>query len=361
MRLQTENRRKSQISNLSLDLSAGQPGLAQQAVAGAGAGAITSSWASATPKRASFAPLTGSPAGRMGHRRISSVSDSGLTSPNFAMQGQWPNSPSADAYANHRRTTLLGRSSLLEGGGVDGEEMDALRRELAVAREQLEEMKHELTETQEAREASELCVKALRTFISENSVGMAAPGSSSGGKGDSGGVGSGGSGGGGGVGARGGPASKWGFNFWKVDTSSEGAEAGAGRVRSNSNNLASPASATSSTATPGGSTPAAAAPFSKLGSLFGSRVSTATTTTTTASASASSTTSSSVTTGHMVHQEPMFNGSDTSSVAESTPEPISPASELKDRHALMFPEDEKETYEDIIMDEGHQRPGAVEF
>ena len=53
--------------------------------------------ASPTPmanKRASFVPLTGSPAARPGHRRISSVSDTTvLSAPMFGGDSGWPTSP----------------------------------------------------------------------------------------------------------------------------------------------------------------------------------------------------------------------------------------------------------------------------
>jgi hypothetical protein len=50
--------------------------------------------------------------------------------------------------------------------------MDGLRREIRTLKDDLEQTKHELQESNEAREASEMCVKALRDFIGENNVGL---------------------------------------------------------------------------------------------------------------------------------------------------------------------------------------------
>jgi hypothetical protein len=50
-------------------------------------------------------------------------------------------------------------------------ELDGLRREVRTLKDELEHVKHELSECNEAREASEMCVKALREFIEENNTG----------------------------------------------------------------------------------------------------------------------------------------------------------------------------------------------
>ncbi|KAF9078130.1 hypothetical protein BDP27DRAFT_1207431 [Rhodocollybia butyracea] len=169
MRLQTENRRQSAVIT-PLDLSRAT--------------------LSPPSKRASFTPLTGSFAGRpTGHRRISSVSDSGLqalslnlgTSPD--PHSQFLTMPNDNTNANpspisSRRMSGLfsGRSSGMsppQANDVFSEsaELQALRKEITSLRSDLEETRHELSEAVEAREASETCVTALRAFIEENNVG----------------------------------------------------------------------------------------------------------------------------------------------------------------------------------------------
>jgi hypothetical protein len=51
-------------------------------------------------------------------------------------------------------------------------ERDKLQREVQVLKTALEDTRHELTEVNEAREASETCVRTLREFIAENNVGV---------------------------------------------------------------------------------------------------------------------------------------------------------------------------------------------
>ncbi|KAF9059492.1 hypothetical protein BDP27DRAFT_1394593 [Rhodocollybia butyracea] len=147
MRLQTENRRQSAVIT-PLDFP--------------------------PSKRASFTPLTGSFAGRpTGHRRISSVSDSGLqalslnlgTSPD--PHSQFLTMPNDNTNAN------LHPYPRDESNDVFSEsaELQALRKEITSLRSDLEETRHELSEAVEAREASETCVTALRAFIEENNVG----------------------------------------------------------------------------------------------------------------------------------------------------------------------------------------------
>jgi len=202
MRLQTESRRMS--TNLTLDLSRG--------------GGHSLPNAPPSSKRASFTPLTGSPAG---HRRISSVSEPGmLSSLNFAGQTGHPSSPSSSGFDTHfanfqsppstsrRSSGFFGRPSpmLYDQLNSDAAEAEELRKELQRTKEQLDEAKHELSECQEAREASETCVNALRTFIAESSIGLNRnnpPQSSSQAHADtSSNIGS----------------SRWSFKLWKADT-----------------------------------------------------------------------------------------------------------------------------------------------
>ncbi|KAI0629183.1 hypothetical protein C8Q77DRAFT_1181436 [Trametes polyzona] len=286
MRLQTE-KRMSVASNLTLDLS--RPPPAHASLSGP-----------PSSRRSSFQPLTGSSAGRgMGHRRISSVSDSGVLTNAYGEVGSWPppsprsqhipESPDATptdrAPAHNRRVSLLfGRGSVLEN--PSDLEVELLRKQLQVMQQQLDESKRDLVEVQEAREASELCVRALRTFIAENNVGIPAsigtgkpapPPTHS---------------------KQGSTASRWGFRLW---TSAE-PEPARGASAAPPSDTASPAS-----------TPVQAAP-SKFGALFTGRKSTS---------SAPSVRPS----YDPVHQEPLYNGSDTSSLPDSSG-PISPASEI---------------------------------
>ncbi|KAK7061132.1 hypothetical protein VNI00_000868 [Paramarasmius palmivorus] len=187
MRLQTENRRQSMqpidLSRASIPLLGSPP----------------------SSKRASFTPLTGS--GRAnGHKRGTSVSDSLLeTDPHIQTLTLNDNTPAS----SRRFSGLFGRGgsppqdSLIPKDSSTFE-IDMIKKELASAKTELEETRHELSEAIEAREASESCVKTLRDFISENSIGagnLDFPSSP----------------------PNGGQAKKqaagWGFNLWKVDTS----------------------------------------------------------------------------------------------------------------------------------------------
>ncbi|KAG6335810.1 hypothetical protein ID866_3288 [Astraeus odoratus] len=170
MRLQSESRRASQVPP-PLDISrAGQLG-----------GLSISS-----AKRASFAPLTGSGAGRTNsHRRISSVTDASSLlrldgGASFLSSGA-SNSPDtplqhsrAPISSSRRSSAFFAQSSpptslrALE----DSPEVEMLRKEIGALKSELAEARHELSESNEAREASELCVKALRAFIEENNVGV---------------------------------------------------------------------------------------------------------------------------------------------------------------------------------------------
>ena len=286
MRLQSESRRHSQVPS-ALDLSR------------AGLGSLA---APQTAKRASFAPLTGSSAARINaHRRISSVSDSGFakfdsgsphTSPGLTSYAL-PDSTMRSAPAP-RSPGIFGRASpppfIFQA--EESTEVEMLRKELNTLRTELEEAKHELNEANEAREASELCVKALRGFIEDNNVGAPMPSGS---------------------GSTAAPSSSlgepkkgaqatggWGFKLWRTEP-----------LAKNPPGVA-PAPVIPPTSTP---SPPPQPLTRKLGEFFGARNPSISSTTPVKSPRA--------------EQEALYNGlSDTSSVEESLAEPVSPASEL---------------------------------
>jgi len=179
MRLQTESRRQSQNSPpMAIDMSR------------------AGTFGSASNKRASFTPLTGTFAAssvtarpNYSHRRVSSSSDTGLnlfitdlTSPNVHSPPFPAELSGAPPVSSRRFSGLFGRNSppkvstsplpsqQLQNNEVLAE-LESMRKELSSARDQLEETRHELSEAHEAREASETCVNALRAFIAENNVG----------------------------------------------------------------------------------------------------------------------------------------------------------------------------------------------
>ncbi|KAF8449125.1 hypothetical protein L210DRAFT_3388960 [Boletus edulis BED1] len=288
MRLQSESRRHSQVP-LGLDLSRAS---------------LASLAAPQSSKRSSFAPLTGSNAGRINaHRRISSVSDSSFAK----LDGGSPPGPTNFAFPDHamlanklasmpRSSGIFGRASPPPFQLDESAEVEMLRKELNAMRTELDEAKHELNEAIEAREASELCVKALRAFIEENNVG--APVANAGGS------------------AATPPSSQaeskkgvqaagsWGFKLWRTEPL---AKSPPGAI---------PTPIIPPTNTPNIMSSPPPQPLSrKLGDFFGAR-----------SASISSTTPVK---SPRSEQEATYNGlSDTSSIEESLAEPVSPASEL---------------------------------
>ncbi|KAF8271617.1 hypothetical protein EI94DRAFT_1568012 [Lactarius quietus] len=290
MRLQTESRRTSRGGDMTVDLSR------------------ASSFSFGGPpsaKRMSFTPLTGSTVARVpNHRRISSVSDTNVnwsdvsggqptnTSPNSqtVTLPEPPLQPGFPPTSNRRISGLFGRSVATElepAPGPNSLERERLQREIQALKSALEEARNDLTEANEAREASETCVKTLRDFIAENNVGVpsvridvgsvgnfATRGDDSDKKS-----------------ASGNGGSRWGFGGLFRAESSSPVLAGRG---------------TSAAASP----PAAIEPLSrKLGGLFSGRGS-----------FSSSTSTSALARGV---PEASYNGSDTSSTAESA-EPASP-------------------------------------
>lgn len=153
MRLQTEGRRQSIAPDLSR-------------------ATITSLGGSQPSKRASFVPLAGRASS---HRRISSVSDSGLIDLSSNSNSNSPSLVPPGGTSARRHSSIYGRmspSQLDIGEDILSVEVDGLRREVQTLKEDLENTKHELQESNEAREASEMCAKALREFIEENNVGL---------------------------------------------------------------------------------------------------------------------------------------------------------------------------------------------
>jgi len=159
-----------------------------------------------------------------------------------------------------------------------------LRQELNAMKAELDDVKHELNESNEALEASDTCVKALREFIEENQVGVvpkglpSLPGEEK---------------------KTTPAASGWGFKLWRAESNSTQSPV------ASSSHVSHAASPSLSSLPP--------IPLTKkLGDFFGARAGAAPTT---------------LTPPH-VEREPMYNGlSDTSSLEDSVAEPISPSSE----------------------------------
>ncbi|KAF5336102.1 hypothetical protein D9611_006218 [Ephemerocybe angulata] len=135
-----------------------------------------------TSKRASFTPLTGRSTN--GHRRVSSVSDGfallGLTSPDLNTSPNTqvltlPDTAGSNPPPSSARYPTLfgGRSSPPQSDAMmdvplSTSETLELKESIQRLKAQLEAVQHELSEANEARQASETCVEALRTFIAEN-------------------------------------------------------------------------------------------------------------------------------------------------------------------------------------------------
>lgn len=149
MRLQTESRRTSVMS---LDTArAGQASLGPPSA-----------------RRPQFTPLTG----QRGHQRGASVASVASHDVNDEHSGGSPPQQS------RRLSGFFGRSPPAPIATLEAEQSDPvaleltrIKKELAAAREALEETRAELSEAHEARDASETCVAALRAFIAQNGVG----------------------------------------------------------------------------------------------------------------------------------------------------------------------------------------------
>jgi hypothetical protein len=299
MRLQTESRRQS-LTPASLDVSRG---------------AMPSLGSPPSVKRASFVPLTGRPSGP---RRKSDVSDSGTLDLSIINLNVQPSTPSEGSF--RRYSGLHGRTSpsLLERGHSDASspELDVLRREVRTLKDELDHVKHELLETNEAKEASEMCVKALRGFIEENNIGvptndefetikLPTPPTMSKGRADDENK------------AAGGGVAGWGFKLWKDAT-----------LRTP--NIPQSATIPPPAIEPVPQGPASATPLTrKLGDFFSSRAS--------VSSIGSNPTHADTAPPHlqknaaMSVRDSIYSGSDASSVAE----PISPPPEVNLHHPIV--------------------------
>ena len=203
--------------------------------------------------------------------------------------------PTVPPSHNRRVSLLFGRGAAPQFEPPAGDiESELLRKQLRTLQQQLDDTKRDLAESQEAHEASELCVRALRTFISENNVGVpsapksgtTAPPAHSHAK-------------------QGSTASRWGFRLWTTGGDVDSSKGGTPTSTPTSTLPPDPGSALP--------TPSQTAPR-KFGGFFSTRTSV-------------SPNGSSRLPYDPVHQEPMLNGSDTSSLEDSTG-PISPTSEL---------------------------------
>ena len=258
-------------------------------------------------KRMSFTPLTGTTVGRtQTHRRISSVSDTGVTCSDAAGAQPTNTSPNSQTITlpepspqpgcpptNNRRVSgLFGRAVATDLEPVPGSnpvEREKLQREIQALKTALEEARNDLTEANEAREASETCVKTLRDFIAENNVGVPSVRVD--------------------VGSVGSPAIRGDDADKKNAGGNGGSRWGFGGLFRGAGESSSPVLPSRETTSPA-SLQAANEPLSrKLGGLFGGR--------------GSFSSSTSAPARGPVVQEAMYNGSDTSSTAESA-EPASP-------------------------------------
>ena len=281
-------------------------------------------------KRASFTPLTGASRPNA-HRRISSISDSGflLSSLNGADNNPVNSTPNTQAdnvlelagghppVSSKRFSSIFGRASSPESSDLPpkdtlAEEMEALRREMKAVKAELEDTRHELSEANEAREASEICVKALRDFIAETQSSVAEsesvkvppmPTMTTGQEANT---------------TK--PATGWGaFKMWKMepnpsDTTSQAGNGRMCKVDTTAKPVPSSTGSVSSSSSRG-ATPIAAPFTTKIGGFFTSR------------ASFSSTASSDQLVSKPLPRQPSYNGSDTSSIQESVG-PVSPASDV---------------------------------
>ncbi|KLO13300.1 hypothetical protein SCHPADRAFT_928676 [Schizopora paradoxa] len=332
MRLQSENKRMSQLS---ID--------ANRANSFFGSNPSSS-------KRASFVPLTGS----RPHRRTVSVNDNSFTSEDgdASVHPDGVRSPSlfsrdessdqdenfvavkksrrvSGFFGGARPTTSVSRSPPPGRSSSDGEDASAISRLQA----ELEATKRELRDAHDAREASEFCVRTLRTFISEHTKGDTVDFSSS-------------------VGgaaiklpalptdiddttgeegethpptmAKGSSMTGWSIKLWRTDSDKSTTSTKLGSTPESA--AVSPASETPSKPfpVPGATANSNTNSFSqKLGVLFQTR----------RSFSSTSTTSSHYEPPHLNHQEPILNGSDCSSIDE--PEPVSPETSISHNEVII--------------------------
>ncbi|KAK0501271.1 hypothetical protein EDD18DRAFT_1066798 [Armillaria luteobubalina] len=288
MRLQSENQnRRQSVGPMQLDLS--RAGFNNFSTPG-------------SSKRASFTPVTGSHTTRPNaHRRISSVSDTCIDDQSSQTLIMPP-----ELSANPRRTSGLYNRSPQADRDAFNLELETLRKELRAVKDELEETTHELSEANEAREASDTCANALREFISENNVGTVdldardavklppLPATTNGDETE----------------AKKASAG-WGFKLWKVDTSVK---------PTNSCTSAATASTASPVVAPSAQLNASQVPLTrKIGGFFSSRGSVSST----ASTNSNSALQSNAATPQVPHRDSVYSFSDASSMNE----PLSPTSE----------------------------------
>jgi hypothetical protein len=136
-------------------------------------------------KRTSLSPLYGTLSrSPNSHKRASSISDPGSAtpmSPAFTLPespAPSPALPSRPLRNSRRYSSFLGQITSPTDRQVPDATagaVAALHREVETLKAELEETRHDLAESKDAREASETCVVALRQFISENNVGGSSP------------------------------------------------------------------------------------------------------------------------------------------------------------------------------------------
>ncbi|KAF7770598.1 hypothetical protein Agabi119p4_6572 [Agaricus bisporus var. burnettii] len=336
MRLQTESRRQSAAIPGPLDLSrASIPGFSGPP----------------TSKRASFTPLTGR-SNANGHRRVSSISVDGSAFPDLSPN---PNDPGLAPPSSSRRSLFKYSPPTPENvplpsitPPVTSPEIEMLKKEVESLKKELSDTRAELSEANEGKEASELCVQALRGFIEENQVGekggssqqqqelalklpptpLGMSGEEEGRKNV--------------TTAATTTTSGWGFKLWKGGDSTVKAPVVNTAVQPLSSAATSPSSLSSSPPAVVQPTPTASAPFSRLGGFFSSRTSSssvttaATATTTNTNTNAITSPNSSLQTNAAISRPPTFQRDSISgrsvsvSDASSVVEPVSPEKENHD-------------------------------
>ncbi|KIM26213.1 hypothetical protein M408DRAFT_197429 [Serendipita vermifera MAFF 305830] len=132
--------------------------------------------------------LMGPPPKGRAHNRRSSVSESDVVGGGGTVSSQSSHAPSSFADSrqpnsdqDHDSSTLSRSASRRHSAMITrptesllnpmGAELESLRQELIGVRVELMEAKHEAWEAKEAKEASDVCLKALKEFIAENSIG----------------------------------------------------------------------------------------------------------------------------------------------------------------------------------------------
>lgn len=185
-------------------------------------------------------------------------------------------------------------------------EIVSLKKEVKVLKDEMEDLRHELTEVNEAREASDICAQALRTYIEENSIGKSTdsetiklpplPASSTPDAGDNG-------------DKKGG----WGFNLWKVDTTVKPVTGP--RSASSGSSVAATVSSPSGAVPPGGGQLA-----KKFGGFFSGRASISSTSSPVIPTTTTPQLQSNAASARDPHRESVYSVSDTSSLVE----PVSP-------------------------------------